>query len=364
MFCSVQRAPGILLSLLLVSAPTGACFQTNTQQGLECSATGACPSGQTCTDGFCFNFGSAPSFDAAIDAFVYECVTETLAGGQAGASSLDAQDDNSVYWTAEGGTVVLRSPKVLGTPEVFHDSGLGKTPFDVVTDATDVYWTENDDVGRVLHKAKTAAPASLALELAINQGSPSHLAVDGTHVYWSNSAAGTINRVQKGGGVVEERAVGQATPTSLVIDDTHVYWINSTAGQIMRTDKNDLGEVTGLQQLAGGQLNPTDIALTDEAVFWSATDDNEIRTVGKDGGAFSTVVPAEVGVADLTVHDGHVYWSNSISGDIQRLAIGSTTPELVAEEQSEAVSLQFAESLYWLNSVDATNRLVRASCNN
>jgi sugar lactone lactonase YvrE len=300
-----------------------------------------------------------PAVDAAVDALVYECVTETLAGGQAGATALDAQDADSVYWTAEGSTVVLRSPKAIGTLEVFHDSGLGTTPFDVTTDATDVYWTEKDAVGKVLHKAKTALPASPALELAINQGEPSHLAVDDTHVYWSNSAAGTINRIPKGGGAVEILASGQGTPTSLAIDAARMYWVNSLGGQIMRAEKDGMGR----QQLAGGQGNPADITLTDDTVYWAATDDNEIRSVDKDGGAVTAAISAEVGVADITVNAGFLYWSNYISGDIQRVPVGGTTRELVAEEQSEAVALQFAEELYWLNSVDAVNRLVRASCN-
>ncbi len=359
MIGSVQRAPGILLSAMLVSGLAGACFEPNTQQGLLCSAAGSCPAGQSCSDGVCYKFGTAPTQDAAVDAFAYVCIAQTLSGGQAGATDLDAQDDDSVYWTGTGGTLVLRSPKEVGIVEVFHDSGLGKTPFGVATDATDVYWTEKDVVGRVLHKAKSAAPASPALEIAIGQGEPSHLAVDETHVYWSNSADGTINRVPKGGGVVEILAMDQGTPTVLAIDDTRVFWVNSATGQIMRVDKTGIG----LQQLAGAQVDPTDIAITDAAVFWSATGDNEIRRVDKDGGAVSTVVAAEVGVADLTLNGGYLYWSNSISGDIQRQAIGDSTRELVAEEQSEAVALQFAESLYWLNSLDATNRLVRASCN-
>ncbi len=349
----------MLLSLLMAGALTSACFNPSPQEGLTCSTSGACPSGQSCSNGTCYSPGNIPLADAAIDATTYDCVAQTIATGQAGGSTLDAQDTDSVFWTATGGTVVLRSPKVVGTVEVFHDSAAGKTPFSVATDATNVYWTERDALGRVMVKAKASAQADAATELAIDQAEPSYLALDSTFVYWSNTSGGIIQRVPKSGGTIETVANSLGAPTALALDDTRVYWINSGTGQIMRADK--VG--TGLQQLAGAQGVPSDIALSADTVFWAVTADNEIRSVGKGGGAVTTIISDQAGVLDLTVFDGFLYWSNETSGDIMRAPLGSSTPELVVEEQSEAVSLDFAEALYWLNSTDATNRLVRASCN-
>ncbi len=348
---------GFSLALLSAGALFGACFNPTPQEGLRCSAAGACPSGQSCTDGTCYRFGNAPIADAAIDALVYECTSQTLAGGQVGAAALDAQDADSVFWTG-GSSVVLRSPKIVGTLEVFHDSALGKTPFDIVTDATNVYWTENDAVGRVMAKTKASAAVDPATELAIDQGEPSHLVLDSTHVYWSSAGDGTIRRVPKVGGAIETVASAQGAPTVLAMDETSIYWVNSGAGQIMKINKDQ----TGLQQMAGAQGIPSDIAISSDRVYWSVTADNEIRSVGIAGGAVSTLLTGQAGVSDLTVAGGHLYWSNKDSGDIMRAELGSMVPQLVVEEQSEALSLTFAESLYWLNATDSTNRLVRASC--
>jgi hypothetical protein len=348
-----------LLVLVLASSLSSACFEPDTNPGLECSPLGACPQGQTCQDGICYRAGTAPIFDASIDAVPFVCSTETLASGQDSATDLDAQDNDYVYWTGNAGTLVLRSPKVLGTLEVFHDT-VDKHPFGVVTDDTHVYWTENDATGRVMRKPKDSLEADPAQELAIAQGEPNQLVVDDTYVYWSNRAAGTISRALKIGSAAEILLSAQGAPTVLALDATRLFWINSGTGQVMRAAKDG----TGQQQLAGAQAGPTDLGLSADSVYWTATDDNELRSVGKGGGAARTEVSGQTGASTLSVGNGYLYWGNTGTGEIMRAEQGSMTPQQIVDGQSEPVSLHLeGGQLYWLNALDSANRLVRGSCN-
>src|SRR5579863_5992129 len=45
------------------------------------------------------------------------------------------------------------------------------------------------------------------------------------HVYWANGWGGTVNSVRRGGGKVATLAYGQS-PRSVAVDGTHVYWTN------------------------------------------------------------------------------------------------------------------------------------------
>lgn len=61
-----------------------------------------------------------------------------------------------------------------------------------------------------------------AFTLASNQATPRHLAVDGTHAYWT-AADATLRRVAIEGGAVELLAAG-LDPYGLALDATSVYW--------------------------------------------------------------------------------------------------------------------------------------------
>lgn len=357
--CPSSRGLPLRFVLVLACGLLVACFEPDTNQGLECSPSGACPKGQSCQEGLCYKIGTAPIADASIDAVAFVCMTETLASGQGSATDLDAQDTDYVYWTANDGVLVLRSPKVSGTLEVFHDT-VDKHPFAVVTDSTHVYWTENDAAGRVMRKAKDALPADAAQELAIAQSEPNQLVVDDTYVYWSNRAAGTISRALKIGSAAEVLLSSQGGPTVLAIDATRLFWLNAGSGQVMRANKDGSGQ----QQLAGAQAGPTDIGISADTVYWSVAADNELRSVGIGGGAVATEVSGQMGASSLAVAGGYLYWGNTSTGEIMRAEEGSMTPQEIVDGQSEPVSLhREGDELYWLNNLDSDNRLVRGTCN-
>tara|TARA_R110002096_G_scaffold44526_13_gene120638 strand:- start:257854 stop:258957 length:1104 start_codon:yes stop_codon:yes gene_type:complete len=335
------------------------CFDPRTAEGLACTGSGGCPSGQDCVAGLCYRPGNGPDTDASVDAATVRCTTEVMATGQLGATDLDAADATYVYWTDDSGTLVLRSPKVRGPVEVFHDSGLDKHPHGIVTDATHVYWTESDGAGRILSKAKDSIEADLPLELALGQGEPVSIAVDETYVYWANLGGNSINRILKLGGAIEVIAVSQLMPTAIALDETHIYWVSTGSGTVMRSAKDG----APLQQLAGGQGQLSSLALTSDSVFWTDGTSGEVLSVGKGGGSPSVVASGQSGPASIAVAPNVVYWGNELGGQVLVLPADSTSITEVAVGQSQPVGLEVdGADVYWLNKLDVDNRLVRASC--
>ena len=106
-----------------------------------------------------------------------------------------------------------------------------------------IYFTTFAALGGV----KRVAPGSpgQVTTIAADQAYPNGLAVDATHVYWTNRGDGTVKRMPKGGAPGEPPTViatGQVAPGPIVVDETHVYWANEGTsdlanGSIMKIQK-------------------------------------------------------------------------------------------------------------------------------
>ncbi|MCA9671698.1 MAG: hypothetical protein KC503_39135 [Myxococcales bacterium] len=75
--------------------------------------------------------------------------------------------------------------------------------------------------------------------LSEDEGAPSAIAVDDTHVYWasrgSDCSSGEIRRVRKCGGAVEVIAKGQPSPNAIALDAARVYFYNGCGSGILRS---------------------------------------------------------------------------------------------------------------------------------
>ncbi len=141
-------------------------------------------------------------------------------------------------------------------------------------------------------------------------------AVDSGHVYWTNTAAGTIGRAEINGNNPEPSfIIGLENPEGIAVDSGHIYWAEA------RDHEEGHGTI-GRSTLAGGSV---------EKEFITGAGDPH-------------------GVA---VSSEYVYWTNGASTDIGRATItgGSPEPSFISRGNSEhpwGIAVD-STSLYWID---------------
>ncbi len=105
--------------------------------------------------------------------------------------------------------------------------------------------------------------------LVDGQDAPYDIAVDDTHVYWTNfTDAGAVMRVAKEGGDAEI-IESSARPRTVAVDDTHVYWGTFEVGD-GSVYRRDLG-LSSLPELLADMFGGiSELTLGDGRVYWTA----------------------------------------------------------------------------------------------
>ncbi len=149
-------------------------------------------------------------------------------------------------------------------------------------------------------------------EALANGSEPFAIALDQTHVYWTDIAEGRVNAVPKHGGSSTTLAISQPRPAAIAVDDHSVYWVNipdgpPQSGTVMKTAKTGGAPIT---LAAGFDLNCS-IAIDDMNVYfatnsWSST----LMKVAKSGGS-PIVLVANTGAysSGLAVDDTAIFWA-------------------------------------------------------
>ena len=147
-----------------------------------------------------------------------------------GTGNAMAVDTAGLFFEAQGSLQVLepgagQAKKLADLPAPYPWLGT------IALDETDAYLGGHGGVMRVSKQGGT--PSLIANVEGISLG----IALDATHVYFTDTEKGTVVKVPKGGGAAETLASGQARPVSVAVDDTTVYWANINDHTIMKVAK-------------------------------------------------------------------------------------------------------------------------------
>ncbi|CAN5925327.1 hypothetical protein BH11MYX4_BH11MYX4_24460 [soil metagenome] len=326
---------------------------------LHCGACGHSCAGGTCLAGKCqpFQLASA-SFPSGV--------------------AVDAKDVYFTFPSVPAIQKVQRDGKCTPAapcPKDFAGSGVGdplaqiRGPSPIVSDGTSVFWT-NQAQGTIGKRAVAGGPI-------VNFGpaqspEPGYLVLAGGKIWWTSgfvSGANTAHVTKAnldGTGITTVANYSAPAATfigvgGIAADATHVYWASEKSG-VYRAAFADgpcnEGSGAGACASFGSASSPSGIAVDAQFVYWTETT-GTIKRAPKAGGQSVAIATGQDSPKAIAVLGTFVYWGNSAAagptaGTIRRAPQVAATCdgaacELVATVAQPDAIVAADDGIYWTN---------------
>jgi hypothetical protein len=228
-----------------------------------------------------------------------------------------ALDSAKLYVPVDGSILAL--PSDPASPIVGASSSYvvadGKTNA-VASDGKSLYWAQATPSVKSSISVVTASLAGGAATTLGTASSPAwrnYLAVDTANVYVTPGAA-LIAEVGVNGGATTTMPI---RAECLAIDATHIYFTDAGAGTVNKMPLHG----GPIMVLADEQLGPWRIAVDGAAVYWGADQNGgSLMKVAKSGGAATTLATGYGEPRAIAVDGASVYWADPASGRVLRVA--------------------------------------------
>lgn len=245
---------------------------------------------------------------------------------------------------------IVKVPLAGGSP-ITISSG-DESPMGLALDAGSVYFTSGGSGHSAGVVTRVGKDGSAKTVLARGLEWPNGIAVDDAAVYWAEGGNGDgsaepdgrvgarVMRLDKGSGVVLPLAIRQRNPESVAVDATHLYWTNSggaagLSGGVMRVLKTGgTPQILAKAEDAIPATYPSSgIALSATDVFWTSTKSGRVMAVPKLGGAPREVSLELEGPLSVATDATFVYWTNPWTRSVRRAPLGGGPVETVVESR-------------------------------
>jgi hypothetical protein len=136
-------------------------------------------------------------------------------------------------------------------------------------------------------------------------------AVPTGHIYWANPSTfpGTIGRADLDGSNANQSFIsGVNNPAGVAVDGSHVYWTN-TNGTIGRADLD--GQNVNLSFISSA-FDPRGVGVDGSHIYWTNFNDGTGGPAELDGqNVNQSFISGAFGPNGVAVDGGHVYWTNT-----------------------------------------------------
>jgi len=144
-------------------------------------------------------------------------------------------DPTRFYWVNAGEVRVIAKDFLAGaSATTLAAAPAGAGSFLAIRVDDRVYVLTKD---RLLAVDKTTGGVTVLASGLENAAFRSGIALDATHVYFTQSLGGFVSRVPRAGGARENLASDQVSPSSVAVDDQFVYWTTAGNGGVWRIKK-------------------------------------------------------------------------------------------------------------------------------
>jgi hypothetical protein len=311
------------------------------------SAGEACGFGQTSCRGRCTDLSGDPAHCGACD---HDCLGGACVAGRcqplevasSGSPWEIVADATHVYWTDWFGSV-RRTPLAGGPVELISNI---VRPLAIVQDAKAIYWSVQESTEGIMTFAKAGGNPTV-LALLPRAGS---ILILGSTLYFTQGSDwaawnGSVSSLPVTGGSPTELATGLSAPGSLVTDGERLYWSSYWTGEIMSLPVDG----TGLPAVhTKGDSQPAGLAVDATTIYWCTPSTGVIMSIAKNGKDPELVLDGQMGARSLRLHDGTLFWAND-AGEILSMPVDGTAPETHATEQAVWSLFVNDEAIYWAN---------------
>jgi len=172
------------------------------------------------------------------------------------------------------------------------------------------------------------------------------VAVDASHLYWSEPGRGSIARANlDGSGVEYDFIAGLENPCGIAVDGTSIYWAEEKAEAIARANLNG-GELD--RSFIAGTAEPCGVAVGDGYVFW--TTGHYLDRLSLSGGVPQRIYEGDESFdfCGVAVDATKVYWGG-FGESIGRAGLDGSHPEpsfITGIERPCGIALQ-GSRIYW-----------------
>ncbi|AUX48712.1 hypothetical protein SOCE26_102530 [Sorangium cellulosum] len=213
-------------------------------------------------------------------------------------------------------------------------------------------------------------PSTSAIQVAdvppqdpMPQSSFGRLTADRDNVYWVTQVPEAVWRARSDGSqIYGEKVAEGGFLVGIAVDETHIYWSDFSGNQILRATKDPLGSPEKFAETNG---SPATLVLSKGVLYWRTEHTGAIQSKRTD--APLAAAPLTISVdpdaipASIAVDDEFIYWTVATNtnedqrGEVKRSPLGTGNPVTLATGASYFYEIAVdCGYIYWnINNVNA-----------